>query len=155
MANAKARIFGKGENKISWISFQDVAKFAVASPDPSARNAVIQLGGPEALSPLEVVQLAQQISGKQFNVEHVPDEVLHTQFDAATDPMQKSFAGLMLALAQKLAILLLEGAGAMVFFLTLYVFEEGIKLTWAHRERAVAALPVEPPVFGIQPLDPF
>jgi hypothetical protein len=34
--------------------------------------------------------------------------------------------------AQKLAILLLKGAGAMVFFLTLYVFEEGIKLTWAH-----------------------
>jgi hypothetical protein len=57
--------------------------------------------------------------------------------------------------AQKLAILFLKGAGAMVFFLTLYVFEEGIKLTWAHRERAVAALPVEPPVFGIQPLDPF
>jgi hypothetical protein len=34
--------------------------------------------------------------------------------------------------AQKLAILLLKTMGAMVFFLTLHVFENGIKLTWAH-----------------------
>ena len=97
VTNSTARIYGKGENKISWISFQDVAKFAVASLDASdAKNAVIQLGGPEALSPLEVVQLAQQITGKQFEVEHVPEEALRAQFDAATNPMQKSFAGLML-----------------------------------------------------------
>src|SRR5437773_3835963 len=87
VTNSTARIFGKGENKTSWISFQDVAKFAVASLDASdAKNAVIQLGGPEALSPLEVVQLAQQITGKQFEVEHVPEEALRAQFDAATDP---------------------------------------------------------------------
>ena len=30
-ANAKAQIYGSGENKISWISYKDVAKFAVAA----------------------------------------------------------------------------------------------------------------------------
>ncbi len=33
---------------------------------------------------------------------------------------------------QKLAILFLKTMGAMVLFLTLHVFENGIKLTWAH-----------------------
>src|SRR6266478_9889484 len=34
--------------------------------------------------------------------------------------------------AQKVAILLLKTTGAMVLFLTLNIFENGIKLTWAH-----------------------
>jgi uncharacterized protein YbjT (DUF2867 family) len=44
-ANAKAQIYGSGQNKISWISYRDVAKFATESLDnPAARNAVIELG---------------------------------------------------------------------------------------------------------------
>src|SRR6266542_3343299 len=105
IANAKARIYGKGESKISWISFQDVAKFAAAALDaPAARNAVIQLGGPEALSPLEVVKLAEEITGKQFTIEHVPEDAIRAQYQAATDPMEKSVAALMLFYAGGSAI---------------------------------------------------
>ena len=44
-ANAAARVYGSGENKTSWISYKDVAKFAAAAVDnPAARNAVIELG---------------------------------------------------------------------------------------------------------------
>ena len=44
-ANATAQIYGSGQNKISWISYQDVARFAVASLDnPTARNAEIEVG---------------------------------------------------------------------------------------------------------------
>jgi len=51
VANAKAQIYGSGENPVSWISFKDVARFAVESLDnPSARYATFELGGPEALS---------------------------------------------------------------------------------------------------------
>src|SRR4029077_5530820 len=76
-ANATAQIYGSGENKISWISYRDVAKFAVASLDnPEARNAVIELGGPEALSPLEVVQIFERMKGRKFDVQHVPEEAL-------------------------------------------------------------------------------
>ena len=95
--NGKARVYGSGENKMSWISFKDVAKFAVASLDNAqARNAVIKLGGPEALSPLEVVRIFEELQGRQFDVEHVPEEALRQQRETASDPLQQSFAGLML-----------------------------------------------------------
>lgn len=96
-ANAMARIYGSGNNKISWISFLDVAQFAVAALGSArARNMVIKLGGPDALSPLEVVRLAEKALGKEVAVQHVPEEALRGQLDAATDSLQKSFAGLML-----------------------------------------------------------
>ena len=96
-ANAKAQIYGSGENKISWISYKDVAEFAVASLDnPEARNAVIELGGPEALSPVEVVKIFEELRGRKFEVQHVPAEALREQKETASDPLQQSFAGLML-----------------------------------------------------------
>ena len=96
-ANAKAQIYGSGENKISWISYKDVANFAIASLDnPEARNAVIELGGPEALSPLEVVQIFEKLKGRKFDIQHVPEEALREQRESASDPLQQSFAGLML-----------------------------------------------------------
>lgn len=99
-ANAKVTIYGTGHNPISWISLSNVAEFAVQSLDnPAAHNAVIELGGPEALSPLEVVRTFEEISGTQIAVTHVPVEALEAQYSAATDSMQKSFAGLMLSYA--------------------------------------------------------
>ncbi|MGI9066799.1 MAG: SDR family oxidoreductase [Pyrinomonadaceae bacterium] len=96
-ANAKAQIYGSGQNKISWISYKDVAKFATESLDnPAARNAVIELGGPEGLSPLEVVRIFEQVQGRAFEVQHVADEALLAQKKTATDPLQESFAALML-----------------------------------------------------------
>jgi NADH dehydrogenase len=96
-ANGKATIYGAGDRKISWISFQDVAKCAAASVDnPRAANTVIKLGGPEALSPKEVVRLAEQATGKSIVVQHVPEEALRAQHQGATDPHQQSFVGLML-----------------------------------------------------------
>src|SRR5262245_1310329 len=62
---AKAIIYGEGKNKISWIAIKDVARFAVASIDnPAAHNAVIQLGGPDDLSVLDVVGIFEQESGR-------------------------------------------------------------------------------------------
>lgn len=96
-ANAKAQIYGSGQNKISWISYRDVAKFANESLDnPAARNAVIELGGPDSLSPLEVVRIFEQVLGRAFEIQHVPDEALLEQKKTASDPLQQSFAGLML-----------------------------------------------------------
>src|ERR1043166_1752573 len=101
VGNGKAQVYGTGENRISWMSFQDVAQFAVAAVDnPQAKNAVIRLGGPDALSPLEVVRLAEQATGKRFTVQHVPEEALRSQYAAATDPPQQSFAALMLYYAR-------------------------------------------------------
>lgn len=98
--NRKATIYGAGVNPISWISFQDVAQFAVACLDnPAAKNATLQLGGPEALNPLEVVRIFEKAGGKPFEAQHVPVEALQGQYAAATDPMQKSFAAMMISYA--------------------------------------------------------
>jgi uncharacterized protein YbjT (DUF2867 family) len=105
LSHAMARIYGGGHNKISWISFRDVAKFAAAAlGNPRAVNAVIKLGGPDALSPLDVVRLAEQVVGKRVVVEHVPEEALRAQYGAATDPLRQSLAGLMLYYARGDAI---------------------------------------------------
>jgi uncharacterized protein YbjT (DUF2867 family) len=95
-ANAKARIYGSGQNPLSLISFPDVAQFAVASLDnPAARNATLEVGGPRALSQLQMVQIFEKASGRTFEVEHVPEEALAEQQKASTDLMEQSFAGLM------------------------------------------------------------
>ena len=65
-----------------------------------AHNAIIELGGPEALSPLEVVQIFEAAGGRPFTVQHVSEEQLRAQQESATDPLQKSFAGLMLSYAR-------------------------------------------------------
>ena len=96
-ANGQAQIYGTGENKVSWISYKDVAKFAVLSLNNSAAsNAVIKLGGPEALSPLEVLRIFESVQEREFAVQHVPEEALRGQKESSTDPLQQSFAGLML-----------------------------------------------------------
>ena len=95
--NAKATIYGEDKNKISWISIPDVAAFAVAAVDqPEAKNKVIALGGPEALSPMEVVALFEKTGGKKFELQHVPVEALQGQKNSATEDMRKTFASLML-----------------------------------------------------------
>jgi NADH dehydrogenase len=104
-ANATASLYGSGEQAISWISLQDVAQFAVESLDhPAARYATLELGGPEALSPLQVVRIFEEIGGRPFTVQHVPEDALQAQQEAATDPMEQSFAGLMRCYAQGDAI---------------------------------------------------
>jgi len=101
VANASARIYGSGQNAISWISYLDVARFAAASVDnPAARNCVIKLGGPEALSPLQVVQFFEETSGRKFAVTHVPEETLRAQQAAAADSLEEAFAALMLYYAR-------------------------------------------------------
>lgn len=99
-ANAKAAIYGKGHNPISWIAVQDVARFAVCSLDhPAAKNATLVLGGPQALSPLEVVRIFEEAGGRSFELQFVPEAALEAQQAAATDPMQQSFSAAMRAYA--------------------------------------------------------
>jgi NADH dehydrogenase len=95
--NRKATIYGGGENPISWISYRDVARFAVECLDrPAARNATLWLGGPQGIAPNQVVGIFERVSGQPFDVTHVPVSVLQVRFAAATDPVQQAFAALML-----------------------------------------------------------
>ena len=82
-----------------------MAKFAVeALSNPAARNAIVPVGGPEALSQLDVVQIFEEVGGRPFTLHHIPITSLQEQMQQATDPLQESFAALMLTLARGLPI---------------------------------------------------
>ena len=98
--NGKVRLYGDGNRPISWISYRDVARAAAAAvSEPGARNMVVELGGPQALSPREVVRMFEAAGAGEIATEIVPESALESQLNAATDPLQKSFAGLMLQYA--------------------------------------------------------
>ena len=99
--HAQAQIYGDGKKPVSYISFKDVARFAVESlHNPSATDQVIELGGPQAVSQLQAVEIFEKATGHKFSVTHVPKEALEKQRQEATDPMQKSFSTLMLCVAE-------------------------------------------------------
>ncbi|HEY1985121.1 MAG TPA: SDR family oxidoreductase [Terracidiphilus sp.] len=96
-AHASARVYGPGTSPVSWVSSHDIAEICVlASKKPIAERRTLEVGGPDALSPLQVISRFEEIGGRPFKVEHVSEQALRAQFNAATDPMQKSFAALML-----------------------------------------------------------
>jgi uncharacterized protein YbjT (DUF2867 family) len=99
-ANAKATIYGSGQNKISYISLHNVADFAMeALSNPAARTTALELGGPEALSQIEVVRMFEEIAGRAFEKQFVPEEALRARRAAATNPVEQTFADLTLAAA--------------------------------------------------------
>jgi len=59
-----------------------------------------KVGGPQVLSPLEVVKIFEEVGGQPLAVEFVPEEALRAQKADATDPLQESFAALMLTYAK-------------------------------------------------------
>jgi NADH dehydrogenase len=99
--NGTVTIYGEGTRPVSYIATADVAAFAVASlTAPAARNAVLELGGPEALSQIEAKEVFEEVLGRPVATQSVPVEALQGQLAAASDPMQQSFAGLMLCVAK-------------------------------------------------------
>lgn len=101
LANGRAQLLGSGRNPVSWISFLDVAACAVAAVHAQGgTSGTLRLGGPEALSALDVVRIAEQLRGSEMTVQHLPEDALRSQLSAATDPLQKSMAGLMLYCAR-------------------------------------------------------
>ncbi|HEY3311752.1 MAG TPA: SDR family oxidoreductase [Anaerolineales bacterium] len=103
--NAKATIYGDGHARNSYISLGDVAQCAVASLDnPAARDSIFELALPQACSPLEVVRMFEIASGRPFELQFVPEAALEAQRNAATDPLQISFATMMLDMARGLQL---------------------------------------------------
>lgn len=97
----RVKIFGSGERPVGWVSLRDVARFARLCVElPSAKNRIFPMGGPDALSQLEVVQLSEQIAGRTLIREHVPEAVLADQVAAAPDPQHEAIAALMLSCAR-------------------------------------------------------
>ena len=100
MVQGTATIYGNGSEKISWVAIKDVAAFAVASMDQNvANNTVMDVGGPEALSPLEIVRFAEGLHGIPFRLNYVSEEILRSGMKNADDPLEKSIIALKLTCA--------------------------------------------------------
>jgi len=97
LAAGRARVLGSGEQRVSWISARDVVAAIVACVDnPNAYGQTIELGGPECVSPLDVRQLVESITGHEIEVEHVPVELLEQQAHEAAVTDASIFPSLML-----------------------------------------------------------
>lgn len=99
-SGGSVRIFGSGDQGISFISLADVAAYVAGSVDnPAVSNQTIELGGPEPVSYHRATELFERALDRAIARHYVPTADLEQQLAAATDPMQKTFAGLMLAAA--------------------------------------------------------
>jgi len=101
VAAGRVQVYGPGTAPMSWISSDDVALFVLwALKADAARNAVVELGGPDALSQLDVIAMYEDAGGRAFERVHVPLEGLEAQLAAATTPLEQSLAAVMLSVAR-------------------------------------------------------
>src|SRR5262249_52950599 len=99
-ASGRARIYGPGDAKISYISIQDVVSFAIAAAaKPPDSSVILEMGGPDPISQLDAVGIFEQTRGKKIDTEKVPLDALEEQH-RSTDPLQKTFAALMIGYAK-------------------------------------------------------
>jgi uncharacterized protein YbjT (DUF2867 family) len=102
-----ARLFGSGEHPVSWISIQDVARFAAAAAVGGGRfdRKVLPLGGPDPLSALQVLDIFRELGGPEVAIERIPESALEAQLKTVTgDEAAETFAALGLAVARGLVI---------------------------------------------------
>ncbi len=72
MASGKVAVFGKGDTPRRWVSTDDVAALiADVAVDPGA-PALIEFGGPEALSRNEAIAVAQRLTGRTMKRQAMP-----------------------------------------------------------------------------------
>lgn len=103
-ANGRARIYGPGDAKISYISFHDVVGFALAiAVNPSHSSAFLEMGGPEPVSQLDAVAIFERLLGRKCELERVSLAAIEEQH-RSTDSLQKTFAALMIGYAKGDAI---------------------------------------------------
>lgn len=101
----KVRIFGDGRGPVSWVSIRDVARFAAAATEgPAFSHKVIPLGGPDPLSPLQVLRIFEELGGPVCTPEFVPEAALMAQLAGATNPFEEGFAALMLTVSRGVAL---------------------------------------------------
>jgi len=73
MKGGRARVFGRGDNPVNFVSADDVAGFVErAVLDPSMRGLILEVGGPENLTLNQVVSLCQETCARSGPVAHVP-----------------------------------------------------------------------------------
>jgi uncharacterized protein YbjT (DUF2867 family) len=101
VARRRATLYGAGDRPISWISLHDVADIAARCVGNAAvANRILELGGPEALSPDDVVAIFEEVAGEPFEIARKPEDELRMQLLESQDPLDASFTALMIDYAK-------------------------------------------------------
>lgn len=99
-AGGTVRVYGSGQNRVSYISAIDVAEFAVQLTVSEIDGTLaLPMGGPRPVSQLEVVEVFAEKLEKKFALEYVSIHDLQEKH-RSKDPLEKTFAALMLSYAQ-------------------------------------------------------
>lgn len=99
--SGRVTIYGNGNQSIGFVSYKDVAEIAIRSLEADGcRDRTISVAGPANVTPLTTVRVFEQVSGQSIAISHVGEDVLVENWRSATDPLQKTFAGLMLDYAE-------------------------------------------------------
>lgn len=73
LEKGKVTLFGKGENPRNFVAADDVARVAVqALTDPDMVGQIVEVGGPENWTAMQVVRLYEQLAGRPVKVSHMP-----------------------------------------------------------------------------------
>lgn len=72
IARGKVSIIGRGDSERRWIATEDVAALVAAlSVEPDAPE-VVEVGGPEAISKNQLIEVAERVSGRKIKTQHMP-----------------------------------------------------------------------------------
>ena len=73
VAGSTVGMFGSGRILQNFVAVQDVAAVAALTVDRAdAKNAIVEIGGPENLTLLEVVETIERVTGKKARRAHLP-----------------------------------------------------------------------------------
>jgi NADH dehydrogenase len=101
LAGGTVTIFGDGTATHTWICTDDVARFCVWALDADeARNASIELGGPDTISQLDILGMYETMLGVQLERSYLPAEQLEQMHAGGQTPLEISLAGVMLNAAR-------------------------------------------------------
>ena len=97
----RVRIYGDGKPPIAWVAVADVARAAHYCLEAlEAVGKTLDIGGPSAVSPNDVISTFERISGRRFISELLQESVLRAQYASALDPRQRAFFAVALQYAQ-------------------------------------------------------
>lgn len=97
----RTTVFGRGTNPINFVSAGDVARLAVRlADDPGAVNQIVEIGGPENFTMLEVIARFERAAGRKARVRHVPlavMRVMHNTVGRVIKPLGRQIgAGILM-----------------------------------------------------------
>jgi uncharacterized protein YbjT (DUF2867 family) len=96
----QVRIFGDGTRPTSWVSYLDVARLLVAAVESrELEGASLSLGGPDAMSYRDVINLAMELGVPAPEVSFVDEATLRAALASARTEFEQTSSALMLTAA--------------------------------------------------------